>query len=49
MFEMKRALLACQHHPVPNGAERELFSKHPDVRLFFFMDIFEHVTMIRGA
>lgn len=46
MFEMKRALLACQHDPVPNGAERELFSKHPNVKLLGFMGIFEHVTMV---
>lgn len=49
MFEMKRALLAYQHHVVPNRSERELFSKHSDRKLFFFMDIFEHMTVICGA
>jgi len=49
MFEMNRALLACQHHPLPNGAERKLFSKHPNVKFFFFMAICEHVTMICEA
>lgn len=47
MFEMEGASLACQQ--VPNGAEGELFSKQPDVKLFFFMDIFEHVTMMCGT
>lgn len=36
MFEMKRALLAYQHHVVPNRSERELFPKHSDRKLFFF-------------
>lgn len=40
MFEMRKALLACQQHPVHNGEESGLFSKHLNVKLFFLMDIF---------
>lgn len=37
MFEMKGVLLAWQHHPVPNGAEGDLFSKHSNIELFFLV------------